>query len=154
MVASRFTEETTLGLRKGLPMKRGPPGLTVRAKSFDKRRNVERGRIILESPNSEAPAGKVVFGTSVFRIYHKGGHYYDFKIEAESAILFDIIIFQEEDRRQGIGSEWIGFMKKYAKLRGAERFYAANVQTESEGFFAKTGFVRTHDPDWWIMEGF
>lgn len=71
MVASRFIEDTTLGLRRGLPMKRGPPGITVRAKSFDKRRNVEKGRIILESPNSEAPKGKEWFGTSVLFIYHR-----------------------------------------------------------------------------------
>jgi GNAT superfamily N-acetyltransferase len=135
-------------------MVRGPQGLTVRAKGFDMRRNVEKGRIILESPNSEAPEGKEWFGTSVLFIYNKSGYWHDFKIEAKSAVLFDIKIFQEEDRGQGIGSEWLEHMKEFAKLRGAERFYAANVQTESEGFFVKRGFVRTHDPDWWIMEDF
>lgn len=38
-------------------------------------------------------------------------------------------------------------------VRGAERFYAANVlQTKGKDFFARNGFVRTEDdPDWWIM---
>jgi GNAT superfamily N-acetyltransferase len=135
-------------------MKRGSPDLTVRAKGFDMRRNVEKGRIILESPNSETPKGKELFGTSVLFIHHKRGYWHDFKIEAKSAVLFDIKIFQEENRGQGIGSEWLEHMRGFAKLRGAKRFYAANVQTESKGFFAKRGFVRTRDSDWWVMKEF
>jgi len=128
-------------------MKKGPPGLTVRTAFFDRRRRgKDRGAFILEIPR------KVQFGRAAFTIYHKQDDKHGFKIEAKSAVLWDVKIHAEEWRGKGIGSEWLGYMKEFAKSRGAERFYAANVQTESEGFFSKMGFVRTDDPDWWIMK--
>lgn len=147
--------ELTRGLRKGLPMEKGPPGLTVKTEFFDLRRKDEDlGRFILEVPNEESGTGKGEFGFAVFSIYHKQDCDDEFKIEAKSAVLWDIMIHQEEWRRKGIGSEWLGFMKEFAKSRGAERFYAHYVKPESEEFFAKTGFARTDDPDWWILKEF
>jgi N-acetylglutamate synthase-like GNAT family acetyltransferase len=95
-----------------------------------------------------------------FSIYHKEELYHEkrgragFKIEANSAVLFDIVI-EPDWQGKGIGSESLRFMKKYAKSRGAQRFYAHYVKPGRERFFAKAGFVRTDaDPDWWIMREF
>ena len=135
-------------------MRKGPPGLTVKTGFFDRRRRgKDRGAFVLEVPiDNRIGPRKVQFGLAQFTIYYKQDDEHGFKIEAKSAVLWDIKIHLEEWRGKGIGSEWLGYMKEFAKSRGAERFYAANVQTEAEGFFAKMGFVRTDDPDWWIMK--
>jgi GNAT superfamily N-acetyltransferase len=143
-------EEEIRFLRKGLPMKKGPPGLTVRLEHFDRRRKGESmGVFILAIRRSRGQ-----FGITNLSICHKVGSHLGFKVEANSGVLWDMQIHPEEWRRKGIGSEWLGVMKEFAKSQGAERFYAHNVQSESEGFFAKLGFVRTHDSDWWIMKEF
>jgi|SRR5208337_4455587 len=137
-------------------MERGPPGLTVRPAFYGEGellqvKGRDSGRFILEIPNEEI--GKEQFGLAALSIHHKEDVDEGFQIEAKSAVLWDIKIFDEQWRRRGIGSEWIEFMKQFAKSQGAERFYAASVQTESEGFFVKKGFVPHHE-DWWIMKEF
>jgi GNAT superfamily N-acetyltransferase len=129
-------------------MKTGPPDLTVKIENFDRRRKgKDHGAFILEVSEGR-------FGCAPLSIHHKQDVDVDFEIEANSAVLWDIIIYPEQWRRKGIGSEWLGFMKEFAKSQRAERFYAHNVQTENEGFFVKMGFVRTDNPYWWIMKDF
>ncbi len=151
LLSSPITKETIRRLRKGMPMKTGPPGLTVKAEFFDRRRkNTEDlGSFILFIQNDSGQ-----FGLAQLAIYRKQHSEDDFKIEAKSAVLWDIMIHQEEWRRKGIGSEWLGFMREFAKSEGVERFYAHNVQAESEGFFVKSGFVPLDNPDWWIIKEF
>lgn len=136
-------------------MERGPPGLTVKIDFFDLRRKDEDwGKFNLEIPNEELRPEKEQFGFAWFSIYHKQDYENDFEIEVKSAVLWDVMIYAEEWRGKGIGVELFGFMKEFAKLRGAKRFYAWYVQSESERFFAKAGFTPTDDPDWWIMKEF
>ncbi|MGD0422990.1 MAG: GNAT family N-acetyltransferase [Candidatus Bathyarchaeia archaeon] len=155
-MTSPATNEAVRRLRKGLPMEKGPRDLRVRIDFFDLRRKDKgRGRFILEVPNEfKGINGKVEFGFAWFSIYYKQGIRHNFKIEAKSAVLWDIKIHQEEWRRKGIGFELLGFMKEVAKSRGAERFYAHYVKPESEGFFVKAGFAPTVDPIWWILKEF
>jgi len=148
----QHTEEEIRCLCKGLPvkLKNGPSGLTVRTEFFDRRRNDDLGAFILGIQNETGQ-----FGLAWLTIYRKQDYDDDFKIEAKSAVLWDMQIRVEEWLGKGVGSEWLEFMKEYARSRGAERFYAWYVQPEAERFFAKNGFVRTDvDPDWWIMKVF
>ncbi len=144
------TKDATRRLRKGLHMEKGPPGLTVKIDFFDLRRKDEDlGAFILEVQNEVGQ-----FGLAWFSIYGNLDEKDGFKIEAKSAVLWDMMIHQEEWRGKGIGSEWLGVMKEYANCRRAQRFYAHNVQPESERFFTKAGFTPTDDRDWWIMKEF
>jgi GNAT superfamily N-acetyltransferase len=130
-------------------MKTGP-SLIAKLEFFDRRRKTEAlGTFILRIRNSDGQ-----FARAPLSIYYRQDDEDGFKIEAKSAVLWDIIIHEEEWRRKGIGTEWLGIMRGFAKSEGAERFYAHYVKPEGEAFFARAGFIPTHDPMWWIMKNF
>jgi GNAT superfamily N-acetyltransferase len=149
-----ITKETIHLLREGLPIEKGPKGLTIRIEEyFHRREGVDDVDFILEAPDEELGIGKERIGEANSSIHHRQSCEDNFRIGAKSAVLWDIQVCPEW-RRKGIGSECLRIMKEYAKLRGAERFYAADVQTEFRGFFVDAGFAPTDDSDWWILREF
>jgi GNAT superfamily N-acetyltransferase len=141
-------KERICRLRKGRAMENGPSGLTARLEHFDlRRKDKTRADFIL---NIASWGGR--FGFAYLTIYYKQGEKRGFEIEPNSAVLSDIKIIPEEWRCKGIGSELFGVMKEFAKSEGVKRFYAHDVQLESEGFAVKMGFVRIDNPNWWIMK--
>lgn len=132
----------------------GLPGLMVRIKAH-RSTDGEDYEFILEIPNRPAGPRRIPFmQPPVFSIYHTEPSTEGYDIEEKSAALFTIYI-PEEWQRKGIGSELIGIMKKFAKSKGAERFYVHEVKPESKGFFVKTGFEPDpHHPEWWKMKEF
>jgi hypothetical protein len=69
-------------------MQRGPPGLTVKTKFFNRRRKgKDKGAFILEIPNEEGRTTKVQFGLAWLSIYHKQSDEKDFKVDVEDSTI-------------------------------------------------------------------
>jgi hypothetical protein len=76
---SPLAKEAMSRFRKGLQMKTGPPGLTVRIAFFDRRKKTEDlGAFILQIQNSGGQ-----FGLAWLAIYRKQDCKDEFKIEAK-----------------------------------------------------------------------